>query len=97
VLTDDRAVTAELLYYMREDLMPVLAWRRGAPRDHFELTRPFTAATAGPVLLVSLRSDAGAAAAAFATSERIGSRLLPAGENARRRVTFYTLSGYKGR
>ena len=54
VLTDDRAVTAELLYYMRDEPTPVLAWREGAPHDHFELTRPFTAATTGPVLLVSL-------------------------------------------
>ncbi|HEY7670248.1 MAG TPA: glycosyltransferase family 39 protein [Hyphomicrobium sp.] len=98
VLTDDRAVTAELLYYMRAEPTPVLAWREGAPHDHFELTRPFTAATTGPVLLVRLESSgAGAAAAAFDKSERIGSRDLPAGENAHRKVTFYALSGYKGR
>jgi 4-amino-4-deoxy-L-arabinose transferase-like glycosyltransferase len=97
VLTDDRAVTAELLYYMRDETTPVLAWREGAPHDHFELTRPFTAATSGSVLLVSLGSGPGAAASAFTTSEQIGSRLLPAGENAERRVTFYALSGYKDR
>ncbi len=97
VLTDDRAVTAELLYYMRDETTPVLAWREGAPHDHFELTRPFTAATTGPVLLVSLGKDAGPIANAFATSQKIASRLLPAGENAQRRVTFYRLTGYKGR
>jgi len=97
VLTDDRAATSELLYYMRDEPTPVLAWRRGAaPHDHFELTRPFTAATSGPVLLVRLGSGPGAAPAAFTTSKEIGSRLLPAGENAERRVTFYALSGYKG-
>ena len=97
VLTDDRAVTSELLYYMRDEPTPVLAWREGAPHDHFELTRPFTAATGGPVLLVSLGSGPGAAVSAFATSERIATRRLPAGENAERHVTFYALSGYKGR
>ena len=97
VLTDDRAVTSELLYYMRGEPTPVLAWSPGAPHDHFELTRPFTAATTGPVLLVRLGSNSGAPAQAFATSQPIGSRMLPAGENAQRRVTFYALSGYKGR
>jgi len=97
VLTDDRAVTSELLYYMRGEPTPVLAWRQGAPHDHFELTRPFTAKTTGPVLLVRLGSDAGRVPSAFATAQRIGDRTLPAGENAQRQVTFYALSGYKGK
>ncbi len=96
VLTDDRAVTGELLYYMRDEPTPVLAWRRGAPHDHFELTRPFTGTPPGPLLLVRLGSGASDAARDFATSERIASRMLPAGENAERQVTFYALSGYKG-
>jgi hypothetical protein len=96
VLTDDRAVTSELLYYMRGEPTPVLAWRQGAPHDHFELTRPFTPETTGPVLLVRLGSNAGAVPSAFASSQRIGERTLPAGKNAERQVTFYALSGYKG-
>jgi len=95
VLSDDRSMTAELLYYMRGEPTPVLAWRKGAPHDHFELTRPFTAASGGPVLLVREGTDAGAAAAAFASAEEIADLDLPAGNNARRRVTFYALSGYK--
>jgi 4-amino-4-deoxy-L-arabinose transferase-like glycosyltransferase len=95
VLSDDRAMTAELLYYLRGEATPVLAWRKGAPHDHFELTRPFTAATTGPVLLVREGTDAGPAAAAFASSDQIADLDLPAGDNPRRRVTFYVLSGYK--
>lgn len=99
VITSDRAVTAELLYYMRDEPTPVLAWRRGArsPRDHFELTRPLTPDTTGPVLLVVLGTSKAPGRSAFATSEKIGERQLPAGNNAHRRVTFYALSGYKGR
>jgi 4-amino-4-deoxy-L-arabinose transferase-like glycosyltransferase len=97
VLTDERAVTAELLYYMHGEPTPVLAWREGRPHDHFELTRPFTAATTGPVLLVSLGSGESRLAAAFARAEKIGERTLPAGEHEHRQVTFYALSGYKGR
>ncbi len=97
VLTDERAVTAELLYYMHGEPTPVLAWREGRPHDHFELTRPFTAATTGPVLLVSLGAGESRPAAAFAHAEKIGERDLPAGEHEHRQVTFYALSGYKGR
>jgi 4-amino-4-deoxy-L-arabinose transferase-like glycosyltransferase len=97
VLTDERAVTAELLYYMHGEPTPVLAWREGRPHDHFELMRPFTAATTGPVLLVSLGSGESRPAAAFTHAEKIGERQLPAGEREHRQVTFYALSGYKGR
>ncbi len=97
VLSDDRALTAELLYYMREEPTPVLAWRPGAPHDHFELTRPFTAATPSPVLLVRADEGPGSATTAFTSVEKIAERRLPAGKNAERHVTFYALAGYKGR
>ncbi len=74
----------------------LLAWRKGAPHDHFELTRPFTASTPSPVLLVRADEGAGSAVAAFAAVEKVGERTLPAGKNAERHVTFYSLSGYKG-
>lgn len=98
ILTDDRALAAELIYYLRGEPTPVLAWRTGAPRDHFELTRPLTAATAagGPVLLVSLEPGAGPPAANFASSRQIDVHVLPAGKHVRRLVAFYALSGYKG-
>jgi 4-amino-4-deoxy-L-arabinose transferase-like glycosyltransferase len=96
VLTDDRALTAELIYYMRGVATPVLAWREGAPHDHFEMTRPLTAATPGPVLLVRTDAGPGRAAGAFADVAKVAERVLPAGANAERRVTFYSLAGYKG-
>jgi 4-amino-4-deoxy-L-arabinose transferase-like glycosyltransferase len=109
VLTDDRSIAAELLYYLKDQSTPVLAWRSGPrPHDHFELTRPFTKASAGPVLLVSLRQpidikNAPVTASrpklitdAFETSEPVGQRMIPAGRSETRRVTFLALSGYKG-
>ncbi len=96
VLSDDRAVTAELLYYMRNEPTPVLAWRVGAPHDHFELTRPFTSAVHGPVLLVSLEPHPGGEASAFTSVQKLGEHSLAAGPSERRQVTFYALSGYKG-
>ena len=96
VLSDDRAITAELLYYLRDEPTPILAWRQGAPHDHFEMTRPFTPSTPSPVLLVRVGDDPGPAAAAFASVEKIADRVLPAGANAQRRVSFFSLAGYKG-
>jgi 4-amino-4-deoxy-L-arabinose transferase-like glycosyltransferase len=97
VLTDDRAVTAELLYYLRKEGTPVLAWRdEGRPRDHYELTRPFARGAAEPVLLVSLRRDAGKVTRQFAVAERLSERQIPAGAGEPRRVVFYRLASYRG-
>ena len=96
VLSDDRSVTAELLYYLRDEPTPILAWRPGAPHDHFEMTRPFTAATPSPVLLVRVDDEPPPALKSFASADKVGDRMLPAGDNAQRHVTFYALAGYKG-
>ncbi len=98
VVTDNRSVAAELLYYMRDEQTPVLSWRRGGhPRDHFELTRPLTTSVTGPVLFVTIRKGEPELSEAFATAQKVDVRELPAGDNATRQVTFYALSGYKGR
>lgn len=95
VLTDDRALTAELLYYMRGEPTPVEAWRSGGkPHDHYELTRPFTGARPDPILLVSIKPDAARIPASFQNAEKIAERELPAGRNATRKITLYALSGY---
>jgi hypothetical protein len=60
------------------------------------LTRPFTASTPSPVLLVRTDEGPGSAAAAFTAVEKVAERALPAGRNAERHVTFYSLAGYKG-
>lgn len=98
VVTDDRAATSELLYYMRGESTPILAWRQGErPRDHFELVRPFTRAAGSPVLLVRLSDGPSAALSAFEVVDKIAERQLPAGPQSKRQVTFYALSGYKGK
>lgn len=96
VLTDDRPLTAELLYYMRDDPTPVLAWRDGPrPRDHYELTRAFAKGSPEPVLLVSLTAEPSRIKEAFTHGELIATRALPAGKSDVRRVTFHALAGYK--
>lgn len=98
VLTDDRAITAELLYYMRDEPTPVYAWheRGSRPRDHYELSRAYTMGSPEPVLLVSLRRSAGGVGENFAVAEPVVSREVPAGAGPGRRVTFFKLEGFKG-
>jgi 4-amino-4-deoxy-L-arabinose transferase-like glycosyltransferase len=97
VITDERALTAELLYYMRQEPTPVHAWLgRSRPQDHYELKRPYVAGSPEPVLLVALRSDSQGILDRFATVERLTRDELPAGRVSKRAVTFYALSGFRG-
>jgi hypothetical protein len=91
---------------MRDEPTRVLAWRTTPrPNDHFELTRPFTPAETGRVLLVTLKTaDQGAnpplslraITSRFQQSDLISERILATGRSSSRRVTYYALSGYKG-
>ena len=86
IATDKRALAAELLYYLRDAAIPVVAMRDdGPPSDHFEMTRPLDAATPRPVLLVSLGRDGPAG------SEPLGSETIPAGRGKPRQVYFFAL------
>jgi 4-amino-4-deoxy-L-arabinose transferase-like glycosyltransferase len=86
IATDKRALAAELLYYLRDAAIPVVALRDdGPPGDHFELTRPLDAATPRPVLLVSLNRNGPPA------SEALGAADIPAGRGKPRQVFFYAL------
>ena len=107
VVTDDRSITAELLYYMRAEPTPVLAWKSSLkPHDHFELTRPFKGRGQEPALLVTLGGIPVAGApikagqrsvfAAFSNLTPVAERDVPAGINEKRHVSFFALSGYKG-
>lgn len=97
VMTEDRSVTAELLYYMRQETTPVYAWHdRGPPRDHYELTRPFRAGSPEPVLLVSLKRTPGSVGSQFKTVTPIAEGEVSAGASTNRHVSFYKLEGYTG-
>ncbi len=86
IATDQRSLAAELLYYLRDAGIPVVALRGGdPPSDHFELTHPLTDATPRPVLLVSFRSRAPKG------SRPLGSETIPAGPTDTRKVHFYAL------
>jgi 4-amino-4-deoxy-L-arabinose transferase-like glycosyltransferase len=88
IATDKRSLAAELLYYLRDEKIEVVALRDdGPPSDHFEMTRPLTETTPRPVLLVSFKADGPQA------SRPLGAQEVPAGRSKGRRVFFYALEG----
>lgn len=88
IATDRRALAAELLYYLRDRDIPVVALRGdGRPRDHFELTRPLTEQTPRPVLVVTQ----GRARMGDAQAQTI--EIVAGGE--RRAVTFHRMGHEK--
>jgi 4-amino-4-deoxy-L-arabinose transferase-like glycosyltransferase len=96
IITDERALSAELLYYMRDEPTPLLAWRStAAPADHYELTRPFTPTSPQPVLLVAMRRDVTPITKWFNRADKLSDNQLPAGATAKRAISFYALDGYK--
>jgi 4-amino-4-deoxy-L-arabinose transferase-like glycosyltransferase len=95
VLSNDRAITATLLYYLRDEPAPVKAWRATPkPRDHFELTRPFRG-DKGPVLLVSLSSDAGWLEKRFRSIKLLRMIETNAGWRQKRPIYLYVLDGFE--
>jgi 4-amino-4-deoxy-L-arabinose transferase-like glycosyltransferase len=100
VLTDNRGLTAELLYYLRDAGITILAWRPAdrPPRDHYQLTRPFIAAkTVGPLLFVDFRSDPRGVTGEFSQAEPLGQEPIATGPDRKRTVYFFRLSGFEGR
>jgi hypothetical protein len=97
VIADERAVTAELLYYLRHEATPIKAWLSGPrPLDHYEMTRPFRGDSEGSVLLVSVRQDATRITDRFAQATEVRHENIAAGLGKPRSVRFIKLEGYKG-
>jgi 4-amino-4-deoxy-L-arabinose transferase-like glycosyltransferase len=95
VVTDERLLTATLLYYMRAEETPVLAWRvPGAkPRDHYELTRAYRPAAGDPILLISLNPNASGIPGFFHAALRLTPLTVPEGKQATRTLHLFSLSG----
>ncbi len=91
VLAPDRALSSELIYYLRKRPEQVLAWREGdVPTDHFQMTRPYREDFSGPLLLVSRAMVRNDIRAAFTNIERVGTLTQPGG--AVREIWFYRIS-----
>ncbi|MGI9426983.1 MAG: ArnT family glycosyltransferase [Hyphomicrobiaceae bacterium] len=96
VLTLERAITAELLYYLRQDKTPIQVWSPpGRPRDHFQLTRPYRGKSKDPVLLITIGDIPLGIADHFESIDYLAVENIPAGAGPPRRVTFAKLTGYR--
>ncbi|MEM9356259.1 MAG: glycosyltransferase family 39 protein [Pseudomonadota bacterium] len=96
VLTLERDVTAELLYYLRGDKTPVRIWPpSGRPRDHYQLKRPYRGRLPDPILLVVIGDIPVSVADRFRDVDYLEVKNIAAGAGPPRRVTFAKLAGYK--
>ena len=97
ILVDTREMAGELLYYLRDVPTPLYVWPSGpTPRDHYEMTRPFTAETPEPVLYVSLLPCASKVTKWFGSFESLGMDRVKLVENKERVLHFCRLADFKG-
>jgi hypothetical protein len=89
-------MTAELIYYLRDTSLPVAIWfREDIPRNHFEMTRPFTKASPDPVLYVTL-TRTNSVRKRFDSAEVLGDQAIPTDTAPVREARFMLLKGYEG-
>lgn len=98
ILADDRAVLAELVYYLRDRPIPVRAWRDGPGfRDHYEMVAALAPGDGEPMLLVHHRKERADIHARFAVVEDLGTVEAPIGAGGGMRTLFLSrLSGWRG-
>jgi 4-amino-4-deoxy-L-arabinose transferase-like glycosyltransferase len=98
VLTDNRLVHTELLYYLRPTPVPIRTWDwDGVPGNHFELVHPYNEEFGAPVLYVSRNRPPTGVFAAFDRAEPIAQLDIPIGGERRRTFWLHSLDGYRGR
>jgi hypothetical protein len=97
IVVDTRELAGEFLYYLRDVEIPLYVWPAGpVPADHYEMTRPFTAATPEPILYISLKKCPAILAGQFAHFVRLPEESVKLIAEKTRVLHFCKLSGYKG-
>ena len=97
ILVDTREMAAELLYYLRDVPTPLYVWPSGpTPNDHYEMTRPFTAAAPEPILYVSLRRCPPSFANSFGSVTPLGTERVKLVDKAFRELHFCRMADYRG-
>jgi len=97
ILVDTREMAGELLYYLRDVPTPLYVWPSGpTPRDHYEMTRPFTAAAPEPILYVSLRACPPSFAKSFGSVTPLGTERVKLVDKESRVLNFCRMADYRG-
>lgn len=98
LLGDDRAVLAELNYYLRNEGLPVRAWVDGGGfRDHYEMVQAYGGRLNGPLLFVHHRPDADHVTTRFADVQILAPAAGARGLGEPRKLYLWRLDGYLGR
>jgi hypothetical protein len=97
LLSVERKVTAELLYYVRPRPDDVFAWRAdGRITDHFKLTRPLRDVPGGDFLLVTPFADSRHVTERFRESALVATIEVPIAVDRVRRLRVFHLRGFLG-
>jgi 4-amino-4-deoxy-L-arabinose transferase-like glycosyltransferase len=96
IVSDNRSVTAELLYYLRPRNAPVRIWVPGlASHNHFEMTMRL-APPAPRVLLVVDPRDAAEVLSTFDSNRLLARVATPVGGRRTRVMQLFDARGYRG-
>jgi 4-amino-4-deoxy-L-arabinose transferase-like glycosyltransferase len=96
IATDNRSVTAELLYYLKPRGLPVRIWDPDlVDNNHFEMTMRLTA-PAPRALLVVEPENASQVLSTFESKRLVAQVAAPVGGRHVRVMTLYDVNGYRG-
>lgn len=96
VATDNRSVTAELLYYMRPDGPPLRIWDPDdASHNHFDMTMRLVPPVPRALLVIA-PEGAAEVLATFESARPISTVSLPVGGRHMRTLSLYDARGYRG-
>jgi len=97
LVTDSRMVTAEMLYYLRDQDVTIRIWdENGIPQDHFESTMPLGPEPRGPVLLLTGNPDPPRLRERFERVEGLGPVDKPAGPRRTRTFHLFLMTQPRG-
>ncbi len=97
IVADTRDLVASMIYYTRAGGLPVFAWPQSAvPGHEFDISRPLTAASPRPVLLVTECEGPARLAAQFGSVTPLGPVTMVRGVTSRRRFALFLLDAPKG-
>ena len=95
IAAEERRTVAALIYYLREQRIPILAWpSREVPM--FDMTRPLTESTQQPIIFVTECPFPKRLAAYYATAVKIGEIRARTGPTSGRYCAVFYLAGAKG-
>jgi 4-amino-4-deoxy-L-arabinose transferase-like glycosyltransferase len=97
ILVDTREMAGELLYYLRDVRIPLYVWPSGPiPKDHYEMTRPYTPAVPEPILYISLKPCPPRFEKLFGSFQPLGEEKITLVKTRSRTLHFCSLADYKG-